>query len=151
MTCAKICPSLASEISVFGIFALQTKWFTSRLWHRQAHLFKKQNIEKRRKKHWLKVLQLIANDKSGRSLQKSICRRPHNTKLHNHNVWLTQFVSTRLGCNNSHADQCLLRPHTTPWLFFLAKLLGARGRYCRPGGENLVISNWSLKLLLIGC
>ena len=114
------CWSRTKLFVMLGLFKTHNRCKTAIL---HLHLFKKQNIKKRRNKHRLKVLQLIVNDKSGRSLQKLICRRLHNTKLHNHNVWLTQFVSTRLACSDSHAHQCLLRPPTTPWLFFLANLL----------------------------
>ena len=65
-------------------------------------------------------------------------------------------VSPIFVCSNEtvktgrHSNQ--RRPPTTLSLFFLlARLIQTRERNCHPGGENLVISDWSLKLLLIGC
>jgi len=65
-----------------------------------------------------------------------------------HNVSLTGSISTSITAFYT-PNPTLRRPPTTDWFFFVAKLLETRNRH--PGVQTLVLSNWSLDWLLIGC
>ena len=68
--------------------------------------------------------------------------------MRNHNFWLIQFVSTNLGHNVLHTKS-VTSSATNNSLALLPCQTPRKNRH--PRGEILVISDWFLKWLLIGC